>query len=152
MKRQGKPDNFHPDQDVPVSRFRCWDGTIGCEQHKPEAEFRWHKMLCNQCCAATSARYGMKQSDIGYLSLLIFCDAGLYREMAYAKAPAGNIEILKRGEEGRINHLFGEITKPGMKPNEVEKRIMNYRKWFRDEAFGRREPIRTDSALPTADR
>lgn len=155
MKRQGKPDNFHPDQDEAPSRFRCWDGTMGCEQHKPETEFRWHTLICNQCVAATSARFGMKQTDFGFLSLLIFSDACLFREVVYEKAPSEKVDALKRGQEQQLRHLHEKIQMDDKgDPEKVQARMRKYRAWFRDTAFGRVSPVHvaSDSALPTADR
>lgn len=143
---------FHPDHESAPSRFRCWDGLIGCEQNKPETEFRWHPLICSQCCAATSARYGFKQSDIGYLSLLLSVDASLIRELAYAKAPRDKIDGLKRGQEIHLKRLHESILKANGDQGKVKTTMVNYREWFREQAFGEHVHIPADSSLPTADR
>lgn len=154
MKRQGKPDNFHPDhEEAPASRFRCWDGLLGCEQHKPETEFRWHTLICNQCVAATSARFGFKQSDFGFLSLLIACDASLMREVVYERAAPEKVEALKRGQEIQLKHLHDLIVKDGADQDKVKATMKRYRAWFRRSAFGLSSDVAVKAdSLPVADR
>ena len=152
MKPGKKQTEFHPDHETPVSRFRCWDGTVGCETNKPESEFRWHPLICSMCCAALTARYGFKQSEIGYLSLLLSVDAGMDREAVYAKAPAGNVEILRRGQEGRLRGFYDKILKAGTDSKEIERLTMAYRAWFRKQAFGTKDHIPAVAAVPVGDR
>lgn len=120
--------------------------------NKPETEFRWHPMICSMCCAALTARYGFKQSDIGYLALLLAVDAGMYREVVYGKAPAGNVEVLRRGQEGRLRGFFDTVMKAGRDSKAIERVTMNYRAWFRKEAFGTKDHAPAVAAVPVGDR
>jgi len=114
--------------------------------NKPETEFRWHPLICSMCCAAITSRYGFKQSEIGWLALLLSVEASMDREVVYGKAPAGNVEILRRGQEGRLRGFYDKVMKAGSDSKEIERLTMAYRNWFRKEAFGIKEHIPADSA------
>jgi predicted PolB exonuclease-like 3'-5' exonuclease len=112
---------------ISVSKFRCWDGNLGCEQFKGKDDFKWHPRLCNACTAAISTRFGVKQSEMEMLGLLLSMDAGLFRSVVYLKAPTSKVEALRAGQEMHVKHLMDSINKDQQK---IKTLVKSYTDWF----------------------
>ncbi len=150
MKKQS---SFHPDHEVAPHRSRCWDGTLGCEQNKPESEFRFHKTLCNSCVTAISSQYGINSSDISTLALLIYADSGLFKLAKYQNAMPDKLEALRRGQEIRIKQLLDSLKSMGGDSKRIESETMAYRKYFLAQAGLNqiKTPVSASHGLPTGD-
>lgn len=148
-----RKDNFHPDHNEAPHRFRCWDGTIGCLQNKPETDFRFHKTICNSCVTATCSRFGISSSDFDMLALLIYSDDRLCVSALYLGASPDKVKALQRGQEIRLKQLLESLKSFGGSAKKVEDENMAYRKYFFQMAgIGHKAPKIADSALPVGDR
>lgn len=144
--------SFHPDHDDEPAGSRCWDGTLGCEQSKAEHEFRWNPRICNACTLAISMRFGVKQSDFDFLALLLAADAGLFRSAKYQGAQPEKLTMLRHTQETTIKYLLESIQKLGGDSHKIETKVMNYRKWFFEQAgLTTKEPVIASHGLPVGD-
>lgn len=119
---------------VTVSKFRCWDDPLGCEAFKVSTDFRFHPRICNACSAAISTRYGVKQSEMPMLGLILTLDHGLFKSVRYLKAPADKVEALDRAKEIHVKRLMDSIQAAGANQSKIKAVHKAYRDWFYAQA------------------
>lgn len=113
---------------------RCWDGLIGCEETKPNHEFKWHTRICNSCVHAVSARFGIAQSHFDALALLIHSDASLFRQAKYFGADKAKVAALQAGQELHLKRLLESIQANVGNDGKNRETMARYREWFRATA------------------
>lgn len=137
-KGKAKPLALKPNQALVdgkiVQKGRCWDGLLGCEEHKFKGEFRYHPLLCDGCAYAIADAYGVPRSDVELLTLLLHMDAGLYRSAKYLHANADKVTALEKGRGIYLKQLFTSVKAAGGNSKKVEAKIRAFRDWFHAEA------------------
>lgn len=137
-KGKAKPLALKPNQALVdgkiVQKGRCWDGLLGCEEHKFKGEFRYHPLLCDGCAYAIADAYGVPRAEVEMLTLLLHMDAGLYRSAKYLNANPDKVEALGKGREVYIRNLFASVKAAGGNAEKVKAKIRAYRDWFHAEA------------------
>jgi hypothetical protein len=139
-----------------VSRFRCWDGLLGCEQYRSKAEFRWHPLLCDACSLAITSRHNFEVRDIDYLAIFLAQDASLAKAAKVMGGSTDKIAAMQEGTPFHLPDLFRAINGVRKNAKNVEDTNRAYRMWFYDQAGAdpvqSRKPAPGFAALPVGDR
>lgn len=136
-----------------IQPHRCWDGLLGCEQHRPDHDFRFHPHLCLACVDGICMKYNINRSDVGILSLILHEDARLYRGARHDGADKDLIRKMEYGRPQYIHQIVSIIKSAGDDGGHIKSKMKTFRDWFNAQVgIGIEKPIEASAALPVGDR